>query len=268
MRKHVPFAAALALAALSASPLRAQGAASFPYALDPFKDGAWIAADLGLYGASLYLDGRKPALTAADLDSSKIPFFDRAYTTSHSAALGTAADGLVFAIAALPASALPGLGGKSVVALGTMYAETLGLAYGLDAFLKSAVTRARPYAYASPPPGDIGSADISGSFPSRHATLAFASAVFAGTVFDATHPGSPYRAAVWAGGLGAAAVVGAIRVASGDHFLSDVVAGSALGALIGWAVPYLHRAEPSAGGGAAALALDPLPTGILVDLRL
>jgi membrane-associated phospholipid phosphatase len=249
--------------------LFAEGAAPFPYALDPVKDSAWIAGDLALYGASLYLDGVKPSADPARLDSSNIPWFDKLYTTKHSTAMGTATDLLVVAAAALPGVALPGLSFRQTLTLGTMWAETLGLAYCLDAAIKSAVVRFRPYAYASPAPSDIGSLDISSSFPSRHATLAFASAVFAGSTFDELHPSSPYRGVVWGTGLGVATLISSLRVASGDHFVSDVVAGAALGALCGFAVPLLHRIG---GDGQARtesrLSLDLSPSGFVAELRL
>jgi membrane-associated phospholipid phosphatase len=266
--RHIRTAIAILLALLCGSALFAETGDAFPYALDPVKDSAWVAGDLALYGASLYLDGIKPSADPAALDSSKIPFFDGLYTTSHSSALGTTADVLVIALAALPAVDLPGMNTKRMLTLGTMYAETFGLAYSLDAAVKSVVVRYRPYAYASPPPSDIGSQDIASSFPSRHSTLAFASAVFAASVFDELHPDSPYRGAVWAGGLGVAALISTLRVVSGDHFVSDVAAGAALGALVGFGVPYLHRIGGSQARTESGLSLDPAPGGLVLSLRL
>ena len=64
-----------------------------------------------------------------------------------------------------------------------------------------------------------------------------------------------------------AALVASLRVVSGDHFVSDVAAGAALGALIGFGVPYLHRVGSAGRGGAAsALALRASPGGLVVDL--
>jgi membrane-associated phospholipid phosphatase len=256
------------IALLLAPAIHAQSGESFPYALDPVKDTAWIAGGLGIFGASLYLDGVKGPANPAVPDKAKIPFFDALYTTSHNAALGTAADVLVIAFAAAPAVALPGLNTEEMLTVGTMYGETLGLAYGLDEAIKSLVFRDRPYAYSSPPPSDLGSLDIGSSFPSRHATLAFASAVFAGSVFDELHPDSPYRAAVWAGVLGVATLIASLRVVSGDHFVSDVAAGAALGALIGFGVPYLHKVGAGSGAsGARGLSLSPAPAGLIVNYR-
>jgi len=253
----------LALALSCASALVAESTDPFPYALDPVKDGAWIVGDLGLYGASLYLDSIRPAADSAGLDSAKIPWFDSLYTTSHSTALNTTTDVLVIALAALPVVTVPGLSFKRMATIGTMYSETLGLAYSLDSVIKAVVVRNRPYAYSSPSPSDIGSVDISSSFPSLHSTVAFASAVFAGSVFDTLNPDSPYRWAVWGAGIGVATLISTLRVASGDHFVSDVVAGAALGSLVGFGVPLLHRLN---GGNSqeaeAGLAVSVSATGL------
>ena len=102
-----------------------------------------------------------------------------------------------------------------------MYAETLGIAVGFSLSLKSVVFRYRPYAYSAAPAA-FANPDIVNSFPSNHTTLAFASAIFAGYVFDSSHPDSPYRWAVWGAGLSLATTTAVLRVLSGDHFLSDV----------------------------------------------
>ena len=80
------------------------------------------------------------------------------------------------------------------------------------------------------------------SFPSGHAANAFATAGVLGRRYGP-------RAGVPLCLLGA--FVGAGRIAGGHHFLSDVVAGSALGAIVGCAVT---RTE------AARVSLLPVPT--------
>jgi membrane-associated phospholipid phosphatase len=269
----MPFRAATlatALAAASLSGLGAQGwkATAFSYALDPIKDSAWVAGDLALVGASLYLDSIKSA-DPSTLDASSLSAIDL-HTTTHSEGLNSLADGLVIGAALVPAVVLPGMGTNEMLATGLMYAETLGLAYGLNSTIKSLVVRYRPYAYSNPAPSDIGSSDIAGSFPSRHATLAFASAAFAASVFDATHPDSKYRGLIWAGGFGLATGIAALRVISGDHFLSDVAAGAALGSLVGFGLPYLHRTFGISGssGGKSALSLETSGLGLSLTLKL
>jgi membrane-associated phospholipid phosphatase len=127
-------------------------------------------------------------------------------------------------------------------------------------------TRYRPYAYAASG-ADFSSADIAASFPSRHATIAFASAVFAGYAFDEINPGSAWSPLVWASGLGLATATSALRVASGDHFPSDVLAGAVLGAACGYLVPLLHKAT-NASGGDSGLEAALSPAGFSLSLRL
>ncbi len=261
MRNTAVSAAILALA-LAFAPARLR-ADSLPFSLSALTDGAIGAAGLGLYGSSLYFDSIKGAPDASAVDAAKIPFFDKLYTTSHSAWMGTAADGLTIAAALVPAALIPGREGRDLLTLGVMYAETLGLAYALDSGIKSVVTRYRPYAYSASA-SDFADPDIAASFASRHATIAFASAVFAGYVFDKSNPDSPWRPAVWASGLALATVTSVARVASGDHFPSDVVAGAAFGALVGYLVPLFHQGA----AGTAALAAVPASKGLTLSLNL
>jgi membrane-associated phospholipid phosphatase len=255
---------------ISAFPCRAlQGPdVGFPFQLGWGTELGIGATDLGLFGVSLYLQTKKPEPNLADVDPSSIPFFDRAYATKTSSTQGLAADVLLVVVAAVPGVALPGLGRDEVLAVGAMYAETLGLAYASESFLKSVVVRYRPYAYASPPPSGFSHADTVSSFPSSHATLAFASAVFAGYVYEELHPDSRYKGLVWATGLGIASLTSVLLVTSADHFLSDVVGGAALGAAEGFLVPFLHRKKPVGEPEPAVTAsLEPLPGGLLLSLR-
>lgn len=269
MRATSTLAAVLALAALAAAPARLSADVSggaFPYELSPLKDAALGASVLGLYGSSLYFNSVKAKPDSAAPDASAIPFFDGLYTTRHSSWMGGAADGLMIATALVPAAVLPGLGRGEFFAIGVMYAEALGLAYSFDSALKSVVTRYRPYAYAAG--ADFTDPDIAASFASRHATVAFASAVFAGRVFEELNPGSRWRPLVWASGLGLATLTSGLRVASGDHFLSDVVAGAAFGSLCGYLVPLLHEAKAGGGAGDSGLAARSMPGGVLIVLKL
>jgi membrane-associated phospholipid phosphatase len=43
---------------------------------------------------------------------------------------------------------------------------------------------------------------------------------------------------------GAATGVGALRVAAGKHFPTDIIVGAVLGSAIGWLVPTLHPTTP------------------------
>lgn len=254
--------------AFSVGDSSAKGTVSFPFDLKLGREIGLLAAGGGLYASSFYFKSIKASPEASQIDPNSIPFFDRLYVTSHSTSLGYVADGLVGVTALFPAVVLPGMSKAEMFDTGVMYVETLGLAVGTSEALKSIFFRYRPYAYAAPA-SDFSNPDIAMSFPSNHSTLAFASAVFAGYLFDETHPDSPYRWAVWTAGLGLAAVTASVRVISGAHFISDVVAGAALGSACGFFVPWLHRiAEKAAvrGPGDSKLALEPLPDGLALKL--
>ena len=103
------------------------------------------------------------------------------------------------------------------------------------------------------------------SFISGHTATAFAIAVSGGTV--AQRRGRRIAPVLWASGLTLGAVSGYLRIASGQHYLTDVVAGVGWGIAIGLAVPYLHRGR--ARDGAVAATLAPAPGGglLLVTFR-
>ena len=103
-------------------------------------------------------------------------------------------------------------------------ALTVALAYGLSMLastaLKDVVRRPRPSGeHLVPLPH-------SWSFPSGHATSAFAAAVALGLLV----PRARWPALVLA------ALIAYSRVYLGVHYWTDVLAGAALGALVGWLV--------------------------------
>lgn len=99
------------------------------------------------------------------------------------------------------------------------------------------------------------------SFSSGLVTWCFGTAVAGGTVASMRgYRGAP---AVWAGGLLFASVNGYLRLAEDRHWLTDVLAGAAMGALIGALVPRLHLGDsqgaPAHATAAAQQALGTTP---------
>jgi membrane-associated phospholipid phosphatase len=101
----------------------------------------------------------------------------------------------------------------------------------LVAALKELFDRSRP-PLADPTLDPIGLVPASASFPSGHAATAFAAAVAVGLI----HP--RLRRPL----LALAAVVALSRVYLGVHYLTDVVAGAALGVGLGAAAAWIVRA--------------------------
>jgi membrane-associated phospholipid phosphatase len=78
------------------------------------------------------------------------------------------------------------------------------------------------------------------SFPGGHTAAGFAMATTYGWIYMRRHPESPWIVPIWLGGYSLATINGYARVAAGEHFLSDVLVGAAMGTGIGLAVPFLH----------------------------
>ena len=122
-----------------------------------------------------------------------------------------------------------------------MYAEAFLLANGIKELTKTFVARPRPYMYFEGyPQKKIDEGDWDDSFFSGHTTLAFTGAAFTSYVFAKYNPDSPWRFAVAAGSYALAAATGIMRVAGGNHFVTDVLVGAAVGTACGILVPWLH----------------------------
>jgi membrane-associated phospholipid phosphatase len=85
--------------------------------------------------------------------------------------------------------------------------------------------------------------DYYNSFPSGSTALAFLSAGFLSATFAAEYPASRWKIPVISGAYALAGGIAAARILSGSHFLTDVLAGAAIGSLYGWIVPLLHKKQ-------------------------
>ena len=140
-------------------------------------------------------------------------------------------------------------------------AEAVVIAANVNELTKFAFARERPDVHASTPAQRAASKssedDI--SFTSGHTTIAFAIATASGTV--ASLRGYRLAPVVWTAGLVLAAGTGYLRIAADRHYATDVLAGGAIGAAVGLALPYFaHRPHPQVAaapiaGGAAITVL-------------
>ena len=244
----VALAAGLVLAGLPSTCPAPAAADEFPYEKDGNAEFWLLTSSAMMGGVGLVATSRQEPLDSlrrAQLDRQKLWGIDRGATDNWSPAAGVASDLLELgAIAAPVAYVAVEHSGEDSGTLYLMYGETLLAANVANLFLKSVTDRARPYAYNDDPEipdAERLSRSAVRSFPSTHTANAFAAAVFMGTVYGETHPGSSGRTWVWAGGLTVAVTTGILRVVSGRHFPTDVLAGAAIGSLAGWAVPKLHE---------------------------
>ncbi len=217
------------------------------FALDGLKDGLIFGSGVLLSGGDLLLDNvlefnRQKYDPSKVYDKDDVNAFDRIFMNSYSKKLDRAGD--ISLVAAMAAPAVLLATDKSEwFTVGVMYAETLLIANGIKELTKLCVTRARPYMYYAPstyPDDDLEDGDFANSFPSGHSTMAFAGATFASYTFSNYFPDSPYRYAVTGGSYALALATAALRVKSGNHFMTDVLSGAVIGSATGFLVPWLH----------------------------
>ncbi len=131
---------------------------------------------------------------------------------------------------------------KELITIGTMYLESFMLAYGIKDCSKVIVKRIRPYMYFEGYPQDkVDDFDFEKSFPSGHTTNSFLAAAFTTYVFGKYYPEGWQKWAVGISTFGIAAATGCLRIASGNHFPTDVLTGAAIGTLCGFIVPFIHH---------------------------
>jgi membrane-associated phospholipid phosphatase len=241
------------------SPVAAR--ASQPLDVDLARDGTVALASGGLaIGLALYANRLTPsACRFCEPDGFDLYLRTR-LRWSHPDRAALASD--VLANGVLPAAVIahavvvswlddsPRQAGEDLLAI----TEAVLLATDVNELVKGATGRLRPAQWAADQRTGL---EANRSFYSGHASLAFSLASAAGTV--STLRG--YRSApwVWAVGMTLAAGVGYLRVAGDAHWVTDVLAGAAIGGAIGWGVPWMLN-RPS-GGRPPAVQLVPAPGG-------
>jgi membrane-associated phospholipid phosphatase len=114
--------------------------------------------------------------------------------------------------------------------------EAAGIASDVNLAFRMSLGRERPWASVLPP-DPTRTRDANMSFYSGHTTFLFAMATSAGTL--ATMRGYRWTPLVWLVGLPFAFATAYLRVASDDHWMSDVLVGVAAGTGMGVAIPWL-----------------------------
>jgi hypothetical protein len=134
-----------------------------------------------------------------------------------------------------------------------MYAESASLALSLTDMTKMAVRRPRPIDYircpvttqngqtAPNPSPECQSTDLGLSFFSGHSATVAAIGATATYIAFIRDPHSPRPWITLGMATLLTAFVSVERVRAGEHFPTDVIAGSAAGAVVGILVPHLHR---------------------------
>jgi len=227
--------------------------------IDPIADSAMIAVSLGFAGTLELVNSTgeiRPQQIDPKFNTANLISIDRGAVTRtpdpHAKAYSTVALGFAAAYAVLD-PIMSGVREKSVqtgLADAFMYAEAVSFTLAMTNVVKMAVRRPRPIAYIEAnahknddPPYSNSSTDSALSFFSGHAAL---TATISATATYLAFARSPHTVRPWITlivGAGLTTFVSIERVRAGQHFPTDVIAGSIAGTGIGLVVPHLHRTD-------------------------
>ncbi len=160
---------------------------------------------------------------------------------------GQASDWLLYSLIAAPALLEPGLAwasnGDSGLAgkMALVNAQALAVSFFATVALKHTIGRQRPpigACWDDPNANDSCDDRDTLSFPSGHTSMAFAGAGLVCLNHEVLSPlgGGWDRAACYTA-LGAATATGVLRMVANKHYLTDVIAGAALGLAAGYLLP-------------------------------
>ncbi|WP_320129818.1 phosphatase PAP2 family protein [uncultured Sphaerochaeta sp.] len=195
----------------------------------------------GAYGLQYLLGTTSAPSTLPLLDTTDINWFDRQLMHSYDKTLDVASDVLLGFSCIIP-GAFAFSSQSDLGTVGVMYLESLLLSYGLKELGKTLFPRTRPYMYFDGYPTEaLSDGDYQRSLPSGHTTTAFTSAAFTSYVFNSYYPDSAWKLPVALGVYGVATTIAILRVTSGNHFATDVLAGALIGTVSGILVPWLHK---------------------------
>ncbi|GHU26928.1 hypothetical protein FACS1894172_11310 [Spirochaetia bacterium] len=233
------------------------------YAWDFKKDLIIGSTALGLPIASFFIDVSSNSASMHDSFQKKnVNAFDRGLMFAYNKPVDISSDVMLYALMAAPLISLAGNSkdANAWATYGIMYAEAFLLVCGTFEVIKNSVLRYRPYCYFGSIPSGKESSYFE-SLPSGHTAIAFMSAGFLTSTFLTEYPDSHWKIPVSAIAYTLAAGVGAGRIFSGNHFMTDVLAGAAIGSLYGWLIPVLHI--PAKNNN---VTIQPVVNGIIVKV--
>lgn len=207
------------------------------------KEVAVFGTGFMFHGISL-VQARRPMPTLQwPLDASGLPGIDRRVVGNWDPGAHRASN-VLFGVAAATslATALLVQGGEEPMVPVVILFQSGLIASGITNVVKEAVRRPRPYLYdPDVPPSLHHGHDDQMSFWSGHTASTAALTFTTANLVQHSDASQGVKTATWISAATLPAAMGWLRVRAGRHFITDVVTGYVFGALVGWAVPYIHR---------------------------
>lgn len=208
----------------------------------------------------------------ATLNVRSINAFDRGSVYNYSPSSATTSDYIRTGITILPILLLSEHHTKQDIApLLAMSVEVMAVTYGITTTVKNLVNRARPNVYNSlTPMSERTSAGSRQSFFSGHTSHTAAASFFVAKIISDYHPNmnKGTKIALWSVSSFVPAMTAYLRVQSGKHFPTDVMAGYAAGALTGWLIPHLHKVKKDGPLSKINLQVYPSNNGMQFSFQL
>ena len=127
-----------------------------------------------------------------------------------------------------------------------LYGETVLITDGLTLLTKRVFKRPRPFVYNEQ--ADINkklNREAKYSFFSGHTSITAANCFFFAKVYSDYYPDSELKPWIWGTAAVIPAITGYLRVRAGKHYASDVMTGYAVGGLLGFLIPHVHKVDRS-----------------------
>ena len=219
-----------------------------PYHLSKKLDWTLTGIGVGLYAGGFLAKDAVDAPTLEmlnQLDINTLPNFEQFATENWSPKSAELSDVLLIGSIILPLSTLVDENiRKDVVTLGVIFSEAALISISLVDLSKGLGKRYRPFAYNSDAPLEERLKQSTRfSFFSGHTSESAMVSFLTAKVLSDYYPGAKWLPYTWTLAAIYPAVTGYLRIKAGKHFITDIVAGYAAGALIGYLVPHLHKKE-------------------------
>jgi membrane-associated phospholipid phosphatase len=209
--------------------------------LNPLGDGVALGLSAGFAGASELLIRFAEPLPATPRSSYEtLSTLDLQFLFPYSRSADIASSVLEVSAMATPIAMSLADDPNAFLGDAIAYAESFGVALGLKNFVKYLLPKYRPYVYEGGAVG-VDPSEDNQAFPSGHTTMAFTAAAFSTYLYLEGLPRSASLLPFVVANYALAGLTASYRVLSGMHFVTDVLAGAAIGMICGLAIPAMFR---------------------------